>query len=58
MCVVADLGAGIVLGDPAQTRGDVWSEEGLAGLARVAQQRMYGVPANARHWVFDCAENV
>ncbi len=58
MCVVADLGAGIVLGDPAQTRGDVWSEERFAGLACVAEQRMHGVSANARHGVFECAENV
>ncbi len=57
MCVVSDLGAGIVLSDPAQTRGDVRSEERLAGLARVAEQRMHGVPANARHGVFERAEN-
>ena len=58
MCVVADLGAGIVLGDLAQTRSDIWSEERCAGLACVTGQRMHGVPANARHRVFEPAENM
>jgi len=58
MCVVADLGAGIVLSDPAQTRSDVCAEERRAGLACVTEQRMHGVPANARHRVFEPVENM
>ncbi len=58
MCVLADLRAAIVLGDPAQTRGDVWSEKRPTGLAPVAEQRMHRVPANARHGVFESSENV
>ena len=54
MCVAADLGAGIVLGDPAQTRGDVWSEERVADFACVTDERVHGVPANAGNGVFEC----
>jgi hypothetical protein len=58
MGVPAYLGARVVLCDPAQGGRDVRIEERLAGLARVAQQRMDGMPANPGHRVFECAQNV
>ncbi len=58
MGIPADLGARVVFGDPAQDRCDFRIEERLTGLARVAEQSMHSMPANAGHRILECVENV